>query len=148
MKTFFDGRKYYWRRYRNNKEVLKAYLAEYVEKNMEGMEFDAKSLKSFISEGDEQKLIEFLYKKLNLCLTATVIQQHNSIKELIRYCAYTTSVLRLKYERRKQKAVYENNPKLCKNSMNGGSMILNYIGYVPTDHYRFKYPSPIVRPFN
>jgi len=145
---FMNGRKYYWRRYTNNKEVLKVCLAEYVKENMEDVEFDAKSLKSLIPEGEEQKLIEFLYKKLNICLTATVIQQHNSIKELIEYCAYTTSVMRLKYERRKEKAVYENNPKLCKKLMGGDSMILNYIGYVPTDHYRFKYPSPIVRPFN
>eukprot|EP00826_Nyctotherus_ovalis_P008518 TRINITY_DN1220_c0_g1_i2.p1 TRINITY_DN1220_c0_g1~~TRINITY_DN1220_c0_g1_i2.p1 ORF type:complete len:115 (-),score=34.91 TRINITY_DN1220_c0_g1_i2:160-504(-) len=113
---------------------------------MEEIEFNSESLNSFIPEGKEQQLIEYLYKKLNLCLTASVIQEHNSIKELIRYCAYTSSMLRVRYERRREKAVYKEHPKLCKQS-DGNNPVLNYIGYVPTDHYRFKYPSPIAKPF-
>jgi len=114
---------------------------------MKNVEFDEKSTSPFIPKGEEQKLIKHLYNDANISITADIIQKNNSIKELIEYCGYAKSLLRLHYERRKTQMFYKSNPKLRKKAIDEYELLLNYIGYVPTDHYRSKYPSPLVRAF-
>jgi hypothetical protein len=114
---------------------------------MKNVEFDEESKSSFVPKGEEQKLIKHLYNDANISITPDIIQKNNSIKELIEYCAYAKSLLTLRYERRKTQMYYKSNLKLRKIATDEYEYILNYIGYVPTDHYRSKYPSPIVIAF-
>eukprot|EP00826_Nyctotherus_ovalis_P047246 TRINITY_DN5414_c0_g1_i13.p3 TRINITY_DN5414_c0_g1~~TRINITY_DN5414_c0_g1_i13.p3 ORF type:complete len:136 (-),score=46.17 TRINITY_DN5414_c0_g1_i13:51-458(-) len=121
-------------RYRSNKEVLRLYLADYMRQN-KLPEFSPKSEAPLVSKGNEQKLIEFLYNNANICLTAEMVQENNSAKKLVKFCALTKCVLKLNYPRDKVNALFRKNKRLYSSALEEYELLLNYIGYIPSDYY-------------
>ena len=100
--------------------------------------FNPKSTTILVTRGNEQKLIEFLYDNANICLTTTIVQENNSAKKLVKYCAHTKCVLKLKYDRYKVNSLFNKNERLYRTSLDDYELLLNYIGCIPSDYYLFK----------
>ncbi len=136
---------YYRKKYRSNKEVLRFRLGDFARTQLKMTDFNPKSAEPLPLKGNEQKLIEFVFNSLNICLTAEALQHNSSPKKLVKYCAFTKRVLKLKYERDKVKKLFAADSKLYSRSIEEYELLYNYISHIPSDYYRFKYPSPEVK---
>jgi len=131
-------------RYRSNKEVIRLYLSDYMKVNKLG-EFNPKSTAILVTKGNEQKLIEFLYNNANICLTSEMVYENNSVRKLVKFCALTKCVLKLNYQREKVNSLFRKNKRLYASSLEEYELLLNYIGYIPSDYYLFNHHSPEVK---
>jgi len=138
------GRNYYKRKYRSNKEVLRIYLCDFAKTVLKQENFYPRNEElPIVPKGSEQKLIEFLYNNANICITPEILLENSTPYKLVKYCAFTKSVLKLNYERDQVQRIFKGNKKLYKSSLEEYELLFNYIGYIPSDYYRFKYPFPL-----
>ncbi len=121
-------------------------LQDYSTLNLKGALLDFRSDKQWLfnDKAHQQKLMEFMYKNVGLYLTIEDLKHCPSLREFIKYCAYTKQMLRLNYESEVVEKLLRENGKLYKRSPEPWDYLYYYINQIASDYYSVKYKSPEV----